>query len=36
MTPFLKYLLGRLIAIPITLLIITMVLYGIIMMAPPA
>ncbi|MCB8982912.1 MAG: ABC transporter permease [Ardenticatenaceae bacterium] len=35
MTPFLKYLLGRLIAIPITLLIITMVLYGIIMLAPP-
>lgn len=35
MTPFLKYLLGRLIAIPITLLIITMALYGIIMLAPP-
>ncbi|MBK8988467.1 MAG: ABC transporter permease [Chloroflexi bacterium] len=36
MTPFQKYLLGRLITIPITLLIITMFLYGIILLAPPS
>jgi peptide/nickel transport system permease protein len=34
MPPFLKFLLSRLLAIPVTLLIITAVLYGIIMLAP--
>lgn len=35
MNAFIKFLLGRLLAIPITLLIITAVLYGIVMVAPP-